>query len=79
MYLSVYYKGTGNKSYEPIVALLQDEYAGALDEGQLIRLLSLVVVLDDGGTDGLGGVRRQPPRHRRTFCGTWRTARWQRF
>lgn len=67
------------KSYKPIVALLQDEYASALDEGQLIRLLSLVVVLDDGSTDGLGGVCRQPPCHGRTFCGTWRTAGWQRF
>lgn len=54
-----------------IVALLEDEYARALGEGELVGLLRLVVVLDDGGAQRVRRLHAPPARlaaaaHRRT-------------
>ena len=63
-----------------VVALLQDEYPSAFDQRQLVRLLGLVVVLHDGGSDRLGRVDGKPARDCGRLHGSGRRiARWKSF
>lgn len=63
-----------------IVALLQYQDPGSLSERQLVRLLGLIVVLDDGGAECLTRVHAARTRGvRPAAAADGRAVRWQGF
>jgi len=55
--------GAALASPPAVIALLEYQDPGAFHEGQLVRLLCLIIVFDDSGADRLARISWQASRH----------------